>query len=350
MALPKKIIKKLDLSPEKVGRESRQELLDDINRDGTYLPKSILHEDLDRGFLDFVKDELETVVDGKKVPVVDVLITTQNWAQFTQTWNFKNLDKNAEPPFITTVRTPEVKFGSLPSLQYNIPNRRQYYYAAVPNWSGERKGVDIYTIPQPVPVDIKYSVKIICNRMRELNQFNKIVLEKFASLQAYTRVKGHYIRIIWNEISDESVLDIDKRKYYIQSYDFTLSGFLLDENEFEVKPGITRALQIFETSKTVRPKKKKLALENTDLISSVLTMSAGTTTFSKTYEYNVNLKLQGTENITSFGVYINNLFFGTTFSGLTNSVQLNTNDVLRLDIVQTNNAIESLFKIDETLV
>ena len=265
MALPKKIIKKLDLSPEKVGRERRQELLDDINRDGTYLPKSILHEDLDRGFLDFVKDELETVVDGKKVPVVDVLITTQNWAQFTQTWNFKNLDKNAEPPFITTVRTPEVKFGSLPSLQYNIPNRRQYYYAAVPNWSGERKGVDIYTIPQPVPVDIKYSVKIICNRMRELNQFNKIVLEKFASLQAYTRVKG-------------------------------------------------------------------------------------TTTFSKTYEYNVNLKLQGTENITSFGVYINNLFFGTTFSGLTNSVQLNTNDVLRLDIVQTNNAIESLFKIDETLV
>ena len=350
MALPKKIIKKLDLSPEKVGRERRQELLDDINRDGTYLPKSILHEDLDRGFLDFVKDELETVVDGKKVPVVDVLITTQNWAQFTQTWNFKNLDKNAEPPFITTVRTPEVKFGSLPSLQYTIPNRRQYYYAAVPNWSGERKGVDIYTIPQPVPVDIKYSVKIICNRMRELNQFNKIVLEKFASLQAYTRVKGHYIRIIWNEISDESVLDIDKRKYYIQSYDFTLSGFLLDENEFEVKPGITRALQIFETSKTVRPKKKKLALENTDLISSVLTMSAGTTTFSKTYEYNVNLKLQGTENITSFGVYINNLFFGTTFSGLTNSVQLNTNDVLRLDIVQTNNAIESLFKIDETLV
>ena len=350
MALPKKIIKKLDLSPEKVGRERRQELLDDINRDGTYLPQSILHEELDRGFLDFVKDELETVVDGKKVPVVDVLITTQNWAQFTQTWNFKNLDKNAEPPFITTVRTPEVKFGSLPSLQYNIPNRRQYYYAAVPNWSGERKGVDIYTIPQPVPVDIKYSVKIICNRMRELNQFNKIVLEKFASLQAYTRVKGHYIRIIWNEISDESVLDIDKRKYYIQSYDFTLSGFLLDENEFEVKPGITRALQIFETSKTVRPKKKKLALENTDLISSVLTMSAGTTTFSKTYEYNVNLKLQGTENITSFGVYINNLFFGTTFSGLTNSVQLNTNDVLRLDIVQTNNAIESLFKIDETLV
>jgi hypothetical protein len=350
MALPKKVIKNLSLYPEKVGRERRQELLDDINRDGTYLPKSILHEDLDRGFLDFVKNELKVVTDGKTIPVVDILISLQNWAQFSQTWNFKNLDKNTEPPFITTIRKPEVKFGSLPSLQYNIPNRRQYYYAAVPNWSGERKGVDIYTIPQPIPVDIEYSVKIICNRMRELNQFNKIVLDKFASLQAYTRVKGHYIRITWKEISDESVLDLEKRKYYIQSYDFVLSGFLLDENEFEVKPGITRALQIFETSSSGRTKKKKRAIENSDVISTEIVMSAGTTTYSKTFEYNVNLKLMGTENITSFNVYINNLFFGTTFSGLTNSVQLNSNDVLRIDIVQTDNMIDSVFKIEEILV
>ena len=59
------------------------------------MPKSILHEDLDRGFLDFVKNDLSLVVDGKKVPVVDILITTQNWAQFTKTWNFNDLDKNA---------------------------------------------------------------------------------------------------------------------------------------------------------------------------------------------------------------------------------------------------------------
>ena len=144
MPLPKKIKKYLPLVEPKVGLPRREELLEKINKDGTYLPKSLLHADFDGGFLDFVKEDLELVVDGKKVPVVDVLITTQNWAQFTQTWNFKNLDKNAEPPFITTVRTPEVKFGSLPSLQYNIPNRRQYYYAAVPNWSGERKGVDIF--------------------------------------------------------------------------------------------------------------------------------------------------------------------------------------------------------------
>ncbi len=63
-------------------------------------------------------------------------------------------------------------------------------YAMVPNWDNGVKGMDVYTIPQPVPVDIKFSVKIICNRMRELNKFNQIVIEKFASRQAYTQIKS----------------------------------------------------------------------------------------------------------------------------------------------------------------
>ena len=42
MALPKKIKKHLPLIPEKVGRERRQEMLDDITNDGTFLPKSIV--------------------------------------------------------------------------------------------------------------------------------------------------------------------------------------------------------------------------------------------------------------------------------------------------------------------
>ena len=33
------------------------ELLDKINEHGTFLPKSILHADLDRGFLDFIKND-----------------------------------------------------------------------------------------------------------------------------------------------------------------------------------------------------------------------------------------------------------------------------------------------------
>jgi hypothetical protein len=57
-------------------------------------------------------------------------------------------------------------------------------------------GPDIYKIPQPVPVDIKYQVPIVCNRMREANTLNQRVMETFASRQAYQTIKGHYIPII----------------------------------------------------------------------------------------------------------------------------------------------------------
>ena len=49
-------------------------------------------------------------------------------------------------------------------------------------------------------------------------------------------LRGHYVPIILDNISDESVLDIEKRKYYIQNYTFTMLGFLIDEDEFEIVP------------------------------------------------------------------------------------------------------------------
>jgi hypothetical protein len=338
MPLPKKIKKNIPLTESKVGLARRQELLDKINKDGTYLPKSILHADLDGGFLDFVKDELKLVVDGKLIPTVDIIITTQNWSQFVETWEIQNIDKNVEPPFVTVVRKPEVKYGTNPSTIYNIPNRRQFFYAQVPTWDGQRMGTDIYKIPQPVPVDISFEVKIICNRMRELNQFNKIILEKFASRQAYQVIKGHYIPIIMGDISDESVLDLNKRKYYIQSYSFTLLGFLIDENEFEVSPAISRVLQVLEVdTRIVRRRKKQEQIEQPNNF--VITYNVGTNVLSQTFNYTTNTNVIETNNITSYDLYINNNFYGTNLS----QIQINTNDVVRIEITRDDiNSVSSL--------
>jgi len=240
MALPKKIKKHLPLIPEKVGRERRQEMLDDITDHGTFLPKGVLHADLDLGMLDFVKEKLKLVVTEKLVPTVDKIITNQNWSQFTETWNFQDLDKNISLPFIATVRTPEVKYGTFQGGAANIPNRRQFFYYTVPTWDGQRKGADVYKIPQPIPVDITYNVKLFCNRMRELNEFNKIVMQTFTSKQAYTQIKGHYIPITMDGVADESAKELEKRKYYIASYTFIMKGLLIDEAEFQISPAITR--------------------------------------------------------------------------------------------------------------
>jgi hypothetical protein len=350
MSLPK-IKKTLPLTYPPVGYERREQLLEDINKNGTYLPKSLLHEDFDRGFMDFVKQDLKTVVSGNLIKVVDILMTTQNWTQFTQTWDFNNIDKNVQPPFITTIRIPEVKYGTLPSLSYNIPNRRQYHYAAVPTWDGQRKGMDIYTIPQPNPVDIKYSVKIICNRMRELNKFNQIIIDKFASRQAYRQIKGHYIPIQLDEVSDESVMDVEKRRYYIQSYSFTLQGFLLDEEQFEVRPAVSRSLVLME----VNPRKTRRRVNkyppNPDKIPLNISYPIGTTSYTQTFEYTSNIKLIDAENIASYSMYINGLFYGTDIQQLiTGEIQINTNDVLTIEIIKSNNAQPSNFQLESILI
>jgi len=343
MGLPKKIKKTLPLTQSKTLYPRREELKEMIERDGTYLPKSLLHADLDRGFLDFVKDELKCVVEGKTVPMVDILISTQNWSQFVETWDFQNIDKNAEPPFITVIRTPEVKYGTNPALRYNIPNRRQYYYAQVPTWDGQRHGMDIYKIPQPVPVDIKYTVAIICNRMRELNKFNQIVLEKFSSRQAYQNIKGHYIPIINEDITDESVLDLEKRKVYIQKYSFIMLGFLIDEEEFEVQPAVTRIFQMYEVD--TQTKKRKPKKEEPIPPSTYITIYPnGVVDSTQTFEYTVNLYLANTYNVDDFSVYVNGDYYG---DGL-DEIQINTNDILTISVIKTNPLEEGRLEFSQT--
>ena len=345
MGLPNKIKKTIPLTFPKTLYPRREELLEKINKDGTYLPKSILHADLDGGMLNFVQNELQTIVDGSVIPSIDILITAQNWSQFTETWNFQDLDSNVSPPFITVVRNPEVKFGTNPALLYNIPNRKQFFYAQVPTWDGNRNGMDIYKIPQPVPVDITYSVKIICNRMRELNEFNKNILEMFASRQAYTTIKGHYIPIIMNNITDESVMNIDKRKYYIQSYDFTMLGFLIDENEFEVSPAVSRVLTVveFEKESFMRGRRKNIADEST---STNVLFVVGNNIISQVFDYTVDLNLGETTNIDSFDVYINNQYYGSDLY----QIQINTNDVLKIIVIKTNDTQEGSIVLENQLV
>jgi hypothetical protein len=347
MGLPKTIVKPtLPLVPRKVLSERREQLLEYIKEDGTYLPKSVLHADLDRGMLDFVKTELEVVTAGKIVPMLDIIITTQNWSQYLETWKFVDLDYNPSPPFITVVRQPEVKYGTNPSLQYTIPNRKQFYYASVPTWNGNEQGMDIYTIPQPVPVDIKYSVKIICNRMRELNQLNKVVMQTFSSRQAYTFIKGQYVPIILDNVSDESQMTIEARKYYIQNYDFTMLGYLIDEDEFEVKPAIQRITQLFEIDATTRRPRRNKYPENPNEFESNFLFVSGNTTLIDMIDFSADMSLVGTDNVDTYDVYINDDYYGSDVS----VIQITTNDILRIEVTKIDNTQESKITFNSKLI
>jgi hypothetical protein len=239
-----------------IGR--RKELLERITKSDTYLPDSVLHDDLDLGMLDFVKENFKVVSDGNQIPIIPKILTIQRWGEFTNNWTFSDDDGNIKLPFVAIVRKPDVQFGTNPAVQRTIPDRREFFYASVPTWDGNQLGADIYKIPQPIAVDITFDVTIVCTKFRDINKFNKVVLQKFSSRQSYTSVKGHYIPIVLDRIEDNTPMDtLDGRRFYIQNYTFTMLGFLIDEEEFEVKPAINRILTMVETdlssSRTPRP-------------------------------------------------------------------------------------------------
>lgn len=346
MAFPRKVIKDLELIPKKTLYSRREQLLEYINKDGTYLPKSVLHADLDRGMLDFVKNDLYMTTSGKVVPLVDIILTTQNWSQFVETWQFVDYDFNPIPPFITVVRNPEVKYGTNPALQYTIPNRKPFYYASVPTWNGNQQGMDVYQIPQPVPVDVTYNVRIVCNRMRELNQFNKIILQKFSSRQAYTFIKGQYVPIIMNNITDESIMDLDKRKYYVQNYDFTMLGYLIDEEEFKIKPAISRVVTMMEVQSTSPRRRRVNPNLNPDTFTQNIVFSSGSTIVEEIQNYKVDMTLDSYNNVSTWDIFINGDFYGTDV----NNILINTNDNLRIEITKEDVTSESNMLFTNKLV
>lgn len=237
----------------------RQELLDKITKSDSFLPDSVLHDDLDKGMLDYVSETFIVESDGQKIPVVNKILTVQRWGEFANNWEFSDKDGNMELPFVAIIRKPEVQLGTNPSVQRTIPDRHQIYYASVPTWNGTTMGADIYTIPQPIPVDISYDVTIVCNKFRDINKFNRKVLQNFASRQDYTTIKGHYIPIVLDKVEDNTPMDtLDGRRFYMQTYSFTMLGYLIDNEEFEVKPAISRLFTMFEFLVDNKYKSKKV--------------------------------------------------------------------------------------------
>lgn len=233
--------------------ERVEQIFQDIQKGRGYFPQSVLHEDHDKTFIEFIKtdcklvttvpDPKRRIIQKKDVPVF--FLNIQRWKEFTQTWQLMDNKQVVSMPFITIVRKLDV--GKDEKSANTIPVRRLFPYQYVPTWDGNKKGVDIYKIPQPIPITMTFEVRLFSTKIRDLNKFNKILLKQFASLQHYINVNGHYTELKLDSVGDESQIDtVDERKFYIQPYTIKLNGYLLDNEEFEVKPAINRIFTVTE--------------------------------------------------------------------------------------------------------
>ena len=202
MGMPKGYITNINIKNGKVGPERRQEILDGIADQGTFLPRGVLEEDMDQSFIDFMNSDegLSISVDGDKIPVI--FLTIQRWTEFSKTWQFSDKYKNIDLPFVTVVRKPDIQQGQNQAGLWNIPGNRTYTYMKVPTWDGVRRGVDLYKVPQPTSVDLTYEVRLFTNKMKDLNKFNRTIQRAFQSRQCYINVNGHPMPLHLESIGD----------------------------------------------------------------------------------------------------------------------------------------------------
>lgn len=302
-----------------------------IDKNKQFLPRNVDHEDLDKGFIDFVGSELGIVINGDDVPVHALSI--QRWNEFAKTWGNSDKYSNIKIPFVSVVRKPDAQPGTNP-VDFKIPVRKNFPYMKIPVWNGNRKGMDIHTIPNPVGVDLTYTVRFFSYRQRELNKFNQKVLQTFASSQAYINIKGHYFPIMLESIGDESqISDVNAKRYYVQTYEMKLQGYLVDSEEFEVVPALTRTFistELDERSRKPIARFIKDETKNDKTEKCIIQFLVGSPTSIRfSSESKTNYTTIDTENITTYTIRKNGTITTTPFV-------VEPTDVIVIDIVKTN--------------
>lgn len=350
--MPKGYITNIDITNGKIGPERRQEILDGIADQGTFLPRGVNAEDMDSSVVDFFNSEdgLSISIDGEKVPVI--FLTIQRWNEFTKTWSFTDKYKNISMPFITILRKPDIQQGQNQAGLWNIPGRRTYTYMKVPTWDGARSGVDLYKVPQPVSVDLTYEIRIFTTKMKDLNLFNTAIQLAFQSRQCYINVKGHPMPLHLESIGDESNIDdFENKRFYVQTFEVTLLGYLLDESQYEVIPTINRTVMALEIDERKIFNDVLFDASRKDNIANFafIFKPRSNNQFSFTLQYDVNFtQLIDVKNISRITIISNG---STIFDGtiMNTPLILSANDIITIKVTKNYLAI-SEFKLVGTTI
>lgn len=331
MSLPKKRKKDIDIKvtdPYDGPKNWTDQFLDQNKQ---FLPREVAIDDLDKGFVEFVNDDLEITIEGNKIPVH--FLTLQRWNEFAKTWKTSDKYKNIKIPFVSIVRRPNPEMGTNPA-DFKIPVRKEFPYMQIPVWDGNRKGADIYGIPNPVGIDMYYTVRFFTFRMRELNQLTKKILQTFASAQAYVNIKGHYFPIMLESIGDESQIDdLNGKRYYVQSYEMKLMGYLVDTEEFEVKPAISR---VFVTTELASKKPRNITRfikddtsDDKSLKCVIQFLPGAPTSIKFNTDNKTNFTTIDTNNIDAYTIYKNGSVVSIPFG-------VESDDTIEITIVKTD--------------
>jgi hypothetical protein len=217
----------------------------------------------------------------------------------------------------------------------------------VPTWDGARSGVDLYKVPQPVSVDLTYEIRIFTTKMKDLNLFNTAIQLAFQSRQCYINVKGHPMPLHLESIGDESNIDdFENKRFYVQTFEVTLLGYLLDESQYEVIPTINRTVMALEIDERKIFNDVLFDASRKDNIANYafIFKPRSNNQFSFTLQYDVNFtQLIDVKNISRITIISNG---STIFDGtiMNTPLILSANDIITIKVTKNYLAV-SEFKL-----
>lgn len=233
--MKKKNINHLELFNKIEGKERQIEFIKEPLNMGTFLPKTLLLEDIDKSFKEWVSS-LEIVSDdGKLFPTMS-LYSNQRFSEYIQSWKYTDSNNNILLNFKTITRNNNPYFGEIQNKNYNIPGDKFFHMKAqiVQDDNGSESLLKL-KMKQPTAIDLVYKLSIFTTNFKHLNTFNVLLNRIFNSRQVYINPNGYYMPMILDGINDESQYNIDDRQFYSQTYDIKVKAYVITEDDYKVE-------------------------------------------------------------------------------------------------------------------
>jgi hypothetical protein len=223
-----------EIAPENVSGS----ILTDIVNNSSFLLSGIHIKDINEAFVEMAKEQFNFKIDGKDVPIYSY--THERFTEIME--HYDNVDKNNNivMPFISIIRDTIPMKGTSLGETYNIPTDARYTLFEETVLKNGEKYKELYRIPQPVTVDLKYTIGIYTTTLQDIDVFSEKMLFTFSKLQQNLKVKGHNMSVILDDERDESENELEKRRYYKHEYTLKVKGYIINEEEFEVVRGLNK--------------------------------------------------------------------------------------------------------------
>jgi hypothetical protein len=247
--------------------------------------------------------------------------------------------------FKTISRENNPSAGQNQGGQFNIPGDRRYtlLMRTVLDDNGT-ESYEVYSMSQPMAVDMVYKVSFVTSTYEMLNEFNMEINTLFKSKQCYIRPNDHYMPLILDGISDDSQYSLNDRKFFVQTVTIKCLAYIIRPEDFKVEKFPKRHMLLLEGENN-RFKKPKVDIEEyydgkNNLENKKLDLTISFEPYKDKAEFTIDTDMKVTsieyDNVRNLRIQVNNTPYFPD-----NGFEVKNGDTIKLKILQIDITKES---------